>query len=635
MLRFLRKYSNSTGIKILYGLLACLFIIWGVGAIGGERIDLIARVQGQPITRTEVDRTAASLQRRYEELLRGQFSPEMARSLDLRGKALDQLIDQALLRHEAARLGLGVSDAELVEAITRMPELQDNGHFDRDRLEQILRFQRDRGEFEVQLRESLVFQHLQSLVTDGVQVSDAEVEDRYRRDHEQVDLIFVRTSAAALAEGVTPTDDELRQYLAAHADHYRTPTTVRARYVAYRPADFAAQVQISDGDVAEYYELNKEEKFVEPEAVHARHLLVAVTPDATPEAKDAARKKAQGLLARVKGGEDFATLAKQSSDDKVTAAKGGDLGFLSRGRMSPGFDEAAFALEPGATSDLVETPLGFDVIRVEEHRAAGVKPLEAVREQIVETLRHDRAFELARQQAEADRRRIVRGTPFAEALSGRKLEETPPFAADAEVPGIGRAKEFSDTALALGPNEVSDLIETADAIYLLTPFERIEAHTPPLEEIHDRVAADVRRERGQAAAKAQAEKLRTRAKEVGLERAAADAGLTVDQTGPFDRLGAIPKLPGATDLRTDAYALTLEAPLAPNVYIVGGDAVVAALHGRTPADMSGFAAAKDGLRATLLDRKRQAVMTAYLDHLKERAHQEGEFEVHPEKLAQG
>src|SRR5215475_3769608 len=101
MLRYLRKYSNSTGIKILYAVLAGLFIIWGVGAIGGERVDVVARVQGQTITR-------AALQRRYDELLRGQLSPEMARALDFRGKALDQLIDQALIGHEAVRLGIAV-----------------------------------------------------------------------------------------------------------------------------------------------------------------------------------------------------------------------------------------------------------------------------------------------------------------------------------------------------------------------------------------------------------------------------------------------------------------------------------------------------------------------------------------------
>ena len=126
MLRFLRKYSNSTGIKILYGLLAGLFIIWGVGAVGGQRMDVVARVGGQPISRRDVERATAAMQRRFEGM-----PSDLVRSLNLRERALDQLIEDVLIRQEAERLGLRVSEAELIEAITRMPEFQEDGRFSR------------------------------------------------------------------------------------------------------------------------------------------------------------------------------------------------------------------------------------------------------------------------------------------------------------------------------------------------------------------------------------------------------------------------------------------------------------------------------------------------------------------------
>jgi peptidyl-prolyl cis-trans isomerase D len=636
MLRFLRKYSSSTGIKILYGVLAALFVVWGVGAIGGQRVDVIARVQGVTITRHDLDRATATLQRRYEQMLKGQWSPELARSLDVPGRALDELVEQALLGHEAARLGISVSNADVDAAVMRIPELQDGGRFNRDRLEAFLRSQRDQGEFEAEMRKSLLIERVQSLVTDGVQVSDAEVEERYRLDHEQATLAFVRIAAAELGGQVTPTDEELQGYLDAHADRYRTPTTVRARYVTYRRDEFAAQVTPTDGEVAEYYELHKDERFTEPEEVRARHILVKVAPDATAEAREAARKKAADLLARVKSGEDFAALASAHSDDPGSAANGGDLGFFPHGRMTPAFENAAFELQPGAVSDLVETPFGFHIIKVEERREATTKPLTAVRDEIVTTLKNEGGMELARKQAEADGRKLARGTPFTEAVAGRTVEETPPFAAGADVPGVGRVKDFTETALALRENEASDLIETEQVIYLLVPFDRVEAHTPPLADVRARVLADVRRERGEAAAKDRGEKLLARAKEIGLAQAAAESGLTVDETGAFDRhTAAIPKLGAVPDLRTDAFTLTSEAPLAPRVYSAAGDAIVAALQARTPADMSGFEAAKSGLRTTLLQQKRQATVTAYVDHLKERAHQEGALQIFGDKLTRG
>jgi hypothetical protein len=189
-----------------------------------------------------------------------------------------------------------------------------------------------------------------------------------------------------------------------------------------------------------------------------------------------------------------------------------------------------------------------------------------VRDAVLEALRQERSLELARKAAEAVRGAVVRGKPFAEAVGGHALVETPPFTAGAPIPEVGRVEDFSETAFALADGEVSDLVETEDAIYLLTPFGREESHVPPLAEAREGVLADARRERGEGAAKERAEKLLARAREMGLDEAAPEAGLAVEETGPFDRRAAsIPKLGALPDLRTDALALTPEAPLAPKV----------------------------------------------------------------------
>src|SRR5436190_10044200 len=630
MLRFLRKYSSSIGVKILYGLLAALFILWMGGGIGGERRQDVAVVYGQVIHHRDVEQATVPLTRQYEQMLRGSRSADLLRSLNLSGQALDQLIEQALLRHEAARLGIAVSDADMVDAITRLPELQQNGRYDPSRVEAIKRAGRG-PEFTDAIRQNLLKQRLEALVTDGVGVSDGELEERYRFDHEKANLAFVRSTAADLAATITLSDEELQKYLDEHADPYRVPARVRARYVAYRPADIVSK----DDEVAEYYALHKDDKFTEPEQVRARHILVKTAADAGPDAKAAARKKAEELLAKVKAGADFAALAKERSEDAGSAANGGDLGLFTRGRMTPAFEEAAFALQGGGLSDVVETPFGFHVIKVEEHRPGGVKPLETVHDEIVDTLKRERSLALARKQAEEDRRKIARGTPFAEALAGRTIEETPPFAKGAEVPGVGRVPGFAESAFGLREGEVSDLIESPDAIYLLAPFAYSEAHAPPLDEVRERVTADARRERGEAAARERADDVLARAREIGLDQAAAEAGVQVEETGPFERVDSIPKIGRVAALTADAFALSPEAPLAPKVYTTGGDAIVAALRARTPADMAGFEGAKDQLRETLLKQKREAVLTAYLSYLMRRAQSEGALEVRTDARPRG
>jgi len=607
MLRFLRKYSSSIGVKILYGLLAALFILWMGGGIGGERRQDVAVVYGQVINHRDVEQATVALTRQYEQMLRGSRSADLLRSLNLSGQALDQLIEQALLRHEAARLGIAVTDADMVDTITRLPELQQNGRYDPSRVEAIKRAGQG-PEFTDAIRQNLLKQRLEALVTDGVGVSDGELEERYRFDHEKANLAFVRSTAADLAATITLSDEELQKYLDEHADPYRVPARVRARYVAYRPADIVSK----DDEVAEYYALHKDDKFTEPEQVRARHILV-----------------------KVKAGADFAALAKERSEDAGSAANGGDLGLFTRGRMTPAFEEAAFALQGGGLSDVVETPFGFHVIKVEEHRPGGVKPLETVHDEIVDTLKRERSLALARKQAEEDRRKIARGTPFAEALAGRTIEETPPFAKGAEVPGVGRVPGFAESAFALREGEVSDLIESPDAIYLLAPFAYSEAHAPPLDEVRERVTADARRERGEAAARERADKLLARAREIGLDQAAAEAGVQVEETGPFERVDSIPKIGRVAALTADAFALAPEAPLAPKVYTTGGDAIVAALRAHTPADMAGFEGAKDQLRETLLKQKREAVLTAYLSYLMRRAQSEGALEVRTDARPRG
>jgi peptidyl-prolyl cis-trans isomerase C len=132
----------------------------------------------------------------------------------------------------------------------------------------------------------------------------------------------------------------------------------------------AQGVTVSDADVTAFYASNKD-KFETPEQVRARHILVKVDEKADAKAREAARGKAADLLAQVKGGADFAELAKKSSDCP-SAPQGGDLGFFQHGQMVEPFDKAAFALKPGEVSGVVETQFGYHVIKLEERREAGL-----------------------------------------------------------------------------------------------------------------------------------------------------------------------------------------------------------------------------------------------------------------------
>lgn len=158
---------------------------------------------------------------------------------------------------------------------------------------------------------------------------------------------------------------------------------MRNEYLArtYVQKEIIGKINLTEKDYQAYYDAHKKD-FENPETVRARHILVAVKPDATPEQKEAARKKAEEILAKAKAGEDFAKLAQENSDDPGSKAKGGDLGFFTQGSMVGKFEQAAFALKPGELSGVVETEFGYHIIKQEERKAAEQQPYESVKEQV-------------------------------------------------------------------------------------------------------------------------------------------------------------------------------------------------------------------------------------------------------------
>jgi len=164
----------------------------------------------------------------------------------------------------------------------------------------------------------------------------------------------------------------------------------------------------NEADAKKFYQDNKK-RFSNPEMVKASHILISTDPKnkryqglTDPnEIKKNAKQLAQDILNKINAGEDFATLAKQHSDDPGSAAKGGELNFFPKGKMVPAFEAAAFALEPGKVSDLVETNYGYHIIKTMEKKQAGTKSYDEVKDNILSRLVQQQRETLARQYIES------------------------------------------------------------------------------------------------------------------------------------------------------------------------------------------------------------------------------------------
>jgi peptidyl-prolyl cis-trans isomerase C len=149
----------------------------------------------------------------------------------------------------------------------------------------------------------------------------------------------------------------------------------------------AADIAVPEQELKKYYQ-EHEKDFLLPEQVKARHIFIEAAKDAAPEVRAKAGEKAKEILARLKKGEEFSTLAREFSQDAESAAKGGELGWISPGKTnSEEFEKALFALKAGGTGEIVESPFGFHIIRVDERRDKRTATFEEARDHILNRLK--------------------------------------------------------------------------------------------------------------------------------------------------------------------------------------------------------------------------------------------------------
>jgi YVTN family beta-propeller protein len=161
----------------------------------------------------------------------------------------------------------------------------------------------------------------------------------------------------------------------------------------------AAVPEVSDEELLAYYRDN-EYRLTFPEEVRVRHILLTWKPLGTGDDRAAIRGQMAPILGEARGGADFAELARAHSQDAETAPRGGDTGFFRRGQMVPAFEEVAFALAPGEVSDMVETPFGVHILRLEERRPERLLPLDEIREKLRDHVRRERMEDAVRREIE-------------------------------------------------------------------------------------------------------------------------------------------------------------------------------------------------------------------------------------------
>ena len=580
--------------------------------------DTVAVVEGLEIRGDEFRRLYQSQIQAYQSAYGGSMNEQLLRQLGVDQQILQQMVDERAALVEAERVSIRVSDEEVRARIMAIPSFQENGAFiGEQRYRQLLGMQSPplaTTDFEESVRRSLVVEKLRASVTGWMDIPEKDVEQEYRRRNDKVKLALVTFPTDSFKPDVTATDAELASHFEANKETFRIPEKRKIKYLLADVEGLRAKVVVSQADLERAYNDNLSQ-YQTPEQIRASHILLKT------EGKDDAvvRARAEELLKQARAGADFAELAKKSSEDEGTAPQGGDLDFFGRGRMVPEFDTAAFALQPGAISELVKTQYGYHIIKLVDKKEGTTRGLNDVRQQLTDQIGFERAQTQAADLAQSLQAQITKPADLdtAAAARGLKVEESGYFARGEPILSLGASPEVAASAFDVAQGGVAGPIATSRGFVFLTLVDRKDSYVPALDEAKDLVREAVVTEKARDLGKKKAADVLAKVKNApDFERAVKASGFTPETTEPITRDAPIPGLGQAPEVIEAAFSLPQGAISEP-ITTTTGTALIKVVE-KLEVTPTEIAANKDRFREELLNDKRNRFFSAFMVKAKQK-----------------
>jgi peptidyl-prolyl cis-trans isomerase D len=624
MLRILREHASSWMLKLLLLGVAVTFISWGGYSFFREKkVTYAAKVNGVTIEWSQYNDAFQMAMRQYREALGPSFSEKMIEELRLGERILDDLISKILIQQEAKRLGMSVPDEELREAIESVPAFQSNGQFDKRNYERYLRINRVTPEgFEQSQREALLLSKAVNLIKmNAGKVSDEEILETYLFENERINLTFMKIVPDSFKSQINTNEIETKDYYQKHQEEFRIPSFVQVQYLLFRPSDFENKIEVSPEEIKRHYEARKD-TFKIPKQIRVRDILIKAGPQDTADQLEVKKKKAEEILAKAKKTKDFSSLVKQYSEAE-DASKGGDLGWIQKGSIGEQIESILFSMKAGDLSEVFAAKDGFHILKVEEVKEEKQKPFEEVKDQILQTLKKEKAKAEASRKAEDAFYSLFRNRD----LEGYSREKNVPiktsglFKEGDDIPDIGKHPLFYSSAFSLKLGEISPVVSIPPNLYILKLVNRKDSHIPLQNEIKEEVTRKVIGTKAVENARQVAEDLLNQIRTgKNIREVAREKGYPLEETGFFTRTaGVISKIGPARDFMASLASLTEKNPVPKEVIKTQDGYFVVSLSGHEPADQNKFQSVKENLKKRLIYQKQEESFQNWLEQLRSKA----------------
>ncbi|OCX15261.1 peptidylprolyl isomerase [Stutzerimonas xanthomarina] len=614
MLQNIRDNSQGWIAKTIIGIIVALLALTGFEAIfnssGNARN--AAEVNGEEISLDELNQAVNMQRRQLMQQLGSDFDASLFDDRLMRDSALGALIDRTLLLQGARDADFAFSQAALDQLILQTPEFAVDGVFNAARFDQVIQqMGYTRMQFRQLLEQEMLIGQLRAGISGSGFVTDQQIERFAQLERQTRD--FASITVAADSSAVQVSDEEARQYYEANTERFRSPEQVVLEYVELNKEAYFDEVDASEEELQALY---RQQIGNLAEQRRAAHILIEV--DGTSDAE--AKAQLEEIAAQLAAGGDFATLAKEHSDDPGSANEGGDLGYAGPGVYDPAFEDALYALKEGQVSAPVRSEFGWHLIKLLGVQSPEVPSFESMKPELERELKtqqvEQRFVEVTKQLEDLAFESSDLGQPAQEL--GLTVKTTEPFGREGGE-GIAANRQviqaaFSDEVLMDRAN--SSVIELdPDTVVAVRIKQHLEPEVQAFETVRDGIFEQLQHSKAAEQARSEGEKLLATLREGGEVEGqwqsveAATRGQDGVAPAVLQTVFRMPKPEGENSTFS-------------GVTLASGDYVVIRLNGVSEPDGELSAEEKQNYRRFLASRSGQQDFAAY----REKQHAEAKIE---------
>jgi peptidyl-prolyl cis-trans isomerase D len=628
MIRFLQSKDNRI-IKAIFiviiGVISISMVVYlipGLTGQGSATADSYATVYPHwysKILSTGLDVSQLQVEKTARAQLAQQHYPDNPMILGLFEQQVGQrLIQQQILIAEADKLGIHANENDVRQYLhtgAAGERIFPGGNYigDAAYTNLIASLNMSVPEFEEDVKHDIAIRRLEAFLTGGVTVGDKDVRDEYRKNNIKIKFDYAVISSDELRKSINPPDGELESFFKSNAARYATavPEERKITYFSFTPNDLPGGVQQpTQQEIKAYYDAHQSE-YQTPEQARSRHILITVAAGADAKTDAAAKAKADDILKQLKGGANFADLAKKYSEDPGSKDSGGELPLAQHGAMVPEFDKAIFSQKIGDIA-IVKSQFGYHIVQVEERKPAHSQDISELLPTIQATLLREKAA--ATEDSYAKQLTAEAGKSGLEKTAAAhhlEVVTTPPVNHQGVISALPDGAQIIGRAFDMKQGDPPQSAPTGEgyAVFQVTGISP--AHAPAFADWKAHVLDDYREQKLPQLLNAKTEELAAKAKASGdLAKAAKDLGATVKTSDLVAPDGQVPDLGQVTQVAPQLLDMSVGAISGP--IETGRNGIVAKILDKQEPTAEDIAKNFDQTRDQMLEQRRSEAFNIFV-----------------------